>query len=339
MLKSFFISIAPMLYTAALGKCVYIGGEQPDENGNCPGSIATSDGRCVPRPVNVSAGEDLPHVYTGVIPTVCPMYDEVCCSDGQMISLDASLSGVWGSFGDIGAGGCPACYQNMVEFWCGFACSPNQSDFVTLGSPPFENKTDPNSGQVFPVLSVELRLDATYGCTTFGSCQGTGRVKEFSPLQTCEGFFRYQGSDQAIGSGLVYIDFLFSQLGASLQPSFYSRPTYSCCNFPADIGPNYPGMSLNVSNTSCPCASCPGMCPGGKCSSTGAKSLTTSTSTDALKGFSSLYLGLWMGGLLGIPTIISLISSYTRSHGWGEEKAGRVLEKVILGSIQEFQAS
>ena len=77
------------------------------------GGPVSEDGMsCVPRPVNASRGEAAPHAYTGATPNQCPQWDSVCCSDTQMQNLAVDVLGLYAVFGDIGGGGCPACYQN-----------------------------------------------------------------------------------------------------------------------------------------------------------------------------------------------------------------------------------
>jgi hypothetical protein len=82
-------------------------------------------------------------------------------------------------------------------------------------------------------------------------------VRSTPSLQTLAGFLSFMGSQQAeqVARALV----LFSSSPAS---SALELPTYNCCNFPTNI--TEPGA---LGNSSCPCASCLGTCPGGNCSS------------------------------------------------------------------------
>ena len=242
---------------------------------------------------------------TTYVPNVCPQFPEVCCSDYQMCarapayfsccsaacppsalpltlhpripprfrnSLHINFKGIWAAFGDIAGGGCPGCYQNVVNFWCGYTCAPNQSDFVAfLGT---ADKVDPVSQGTYTVALTETAIDTDYACaanfSVFGSCASTGKVQEFSPLQTCEGFFDYQGQTEAIQTGLSFMTFNYSSSGsAPAANSSLSWPLYSCCNFPASITSDsplpWPPSPADGPNMSCPCATCAGMCSGGQC--------------------------------------------------------------------------
>jgi len=190
-----------------------------------------------------------------------------------------------------------------------------QTQIVGLENPPFVNKTDPESGDLVTVINTVLHIDAQYACGVFDSCETTGRVKQFSPMQTCEGFFTYQGQVEAIGSGLSYIDFVYNKYNKDIVNSaelredqaFLSSPLYSCCNFPANI--NGGPASFNSSgNTSCPCSSCAAMCAGGSCTGSGQSNHDLGNSPkDSLKGFSAIITGAWIGGLLGLSIFASFI--------------------------------
>jgi hypothetical protein len=219
-----------------------------------------------------------------------------------------NFKGIWAAFGDIAGGGCPGCYQNVVNFWCGYTCSPRQADFVSfLGTP---DKVDPVSGATYTVGESAATLDTGYACDMFETCANTGKVKEFSPLQTCEGFMKYQGETEAIQTGLSFIIFNFSgssssgsgsgNASAANASSSLSWPLYSCCNFPASITTDsplpWPPSPRDGPNMSCPCASCGGMCSGGQClgGGGGAYAGLGESPDDPLLGFNTAinFLGL-----------------------------------------------
>ncbi len=211
-------------------------------------------------------------------------------------SLHVNFKGIWAAFGEIAGGGCPGCYQNVVNFWCAYTCSPAQDAYVSwVGT---DTKVDPVGGGVYTVGVSEATLDTQYACAMYDTCTSTGKVKEFSPLQSCEGFMKYQGQTEAIFTGLSYIEFNFSSsssssgggnssnssgsgsggsgsASATAAPAAapgtgsLSWPLYSCCNFPAAISPDaplpWPPSAVGGANISCPCASCKGMCSGGQC--------------------------------------------------------------------------
>ena len=192
-----------------------------------------------------------------------------------------NFKGIWAAFGDIAGGGCPGCYQNVVNFWCGYTCAPNQADYVVFQGTA--DKVDPVSEGTYTVGLLDATLNTGYACDMFETCASTGKVKEFSPLQTCEGFMKYQGQTEAIQTGLSFISFNFSggsggggnassaanASAANASSSALSWPLYSCCNFPASITTDsplpWPPSAADGPNTSCPCASCAGMCSGGQC--------------------------------------------------------------------------
>ena len=167
-------------------------------------------------------------------------------------SLNVNFHGIWAAFGDIAGGGCPACYQNAVDFWCAATCSPLQADYMNFTGLQ-ENTTDPVGGGVYTVAAINASLNVDYASAVFGSCNATGKVKEFTPLQSMEGFFKYQGQTEAIFTGLSFFNFTYTPAGAVLPALTY--PSYSCTNFPEDITPSG-GYIPNATNTSCPCTSC-----------------------------------------------------------------------------------
>jgi hypothetical protein len=232
------------------------------------------------------------------------------------MALHTNFKGIWAAFGDISGGGCPGCYQNVVDFWCSYTCSPNNADFVkVLG---LDSKTDPVGGGQYTVETLAVNISMDYACSVYGSCSGTGKVKEFSPLQNCEGFFNYQGETEAIYSGLSFITFSFVPTGGpnatSSPPLLDSRP-FSCCNFPSSMSPTAQGPG-NGTNMSCPCANCPDMCAGGTCPGAGSEFAGLGVSPDdPLSGFDGGTV-LWTFSAVVAASIATVM---WRSWGAGEE--------------------
>lgn len=54
-----------------------------------------------------------------------------CCDNNNDISQIASYTQIDGIFGS-NAEGCDICAINMKRFWCEYACSPHQADFLSL---------------------------------------------------------------------------------------------------------------------------------------------------------------------------------------------------------------
>jgi hypothetical protein len=219
--------------------------------------VPSVPGRVLQQPANVGT-------YLAALRSVCFCYSLTPVSPPTTpthcrLSLQVNFKGIWSNFGDVADGGCPGCFENIVDFWCAYTCSPNQTDFVLDSG--LAQKVDPVSGNEYTVFVTNVTLDASYACDgVFDSCASTAKVKEFTPLQTCNGFFQYQGHTEAIETGLSFINFDYVNASSTAM----SEPVYSCCSFPSTISPITPGPG-NGTNTSCPCTACAGMCPKGAC--------------------------------------------------------------------------
>ena len=159
------------------------------------------------------------------------------------------------TLGEVSTGGCPACAVNVQLLWCAFACSPNQSDFLEVIG--MRNITDNSTGKQELVFEVSTNLSTPFAEGLFTSCSGVGLVRSNPIMDTMGLFLEYMGSNQAISVARTLVNFnvLPPGVGGGLD-----LPVYDCCNFPNNLtSPGQPG------NTSCPCASCLGECPGGPC--------------------------------------------------------------------------
>ena len=235
-----------------------------------------------------------------------------------------NFESIWAAFGDVGGGGCPACFRNVVNFWCEYTCSPRQAEFVATAG--LATKTDPVSGSPFIVETFDVSLDTATACGMFDSCASTGKVKEFSPLQTCEGFMTYQGQTEAIQTGLTFItcNYTTPERAAAAGRGVLANALHSCCNYPANIGPDNKG-ALNVTNTSCPCASCAGMCAGGRCSGGGSQYAGLGQSPDdPLNGFDGDTVAIVAGFVGGMSVFIVAWRSMNpdAAHGGGGGGSG-----------------
>jgi hypothetical protein len=63
--------------------------------------------------------------------TACKEYigKPVCCNQFNDLSTADNLKAIDSLFGSKG-GGCDICAVNMKRFWCEYACSPRQSEFL-----------------------------------------------------------------------------------------------------------------------------------------------------------------------------------------------------------------
>lgn len=193
----------------------------------------------------------------------------------------------------------------MVNFWCQFTCSPNQSSFVdVLG---IEKKPDPGGAGMFTVLHTSAAVSKTFACGVFQSCQDTSKVKENPVLQNCESFFIFQGETEAITTGNMFIDFNYTG-NATAAGTVIDQPLFSCCNFNLSLASKPPLQPLpppayGAPNVSCPCASCRGMCAGGSCGAT-SQDLPDAFDGNTLKGFNAVTVGAFWGTLLVVGATV-----------------------------------
>ncbi len=54
-----------------------------------------------------------------------------CCNKNSFIQTTSSFGKIDTVFGG-GAGGCDVCAVNLKRFWCEYACSPRQAEFVKV---------------------------------------------------------------------------------------------------------------------------------------------------------------------------------------------------------------
>lgn len=251
-----------------------------------------------PRPVTIK-----PFDISKYPVRACPQFDEGCCSLQQNLLLYASLLQEKPLFGNLADGGCPACYQNMQNFWCSYTCGPNQSDYLTIIGA--ENITSPENGETYEVLRTRVSVNKAFACNTYSSCESVKSVTQTSAMSNAEGFFNYQGEYEAIQHG-AFIEFdLDSQSPTALNP-----PTYSCCSFPVDFN------NASLGNTSCPCAYCKGMCPGNDCAgASGGGAGSNQASLPWYNGVNVVTIcGAW-GGVIGAILIDWLVRRYFFSTG------------------------
>jgi hypothetical protein len=75
----------------------------------------------------------------------CPQYEAAgCCVATQNLLLNINFAAINFAFANLEAGGCPACAQNVRNFWCQYTCAPDQDSFaVVLGPANVTDPTDP----------------------------------------------------------------------------------------------------------------------------------------------------------------------------------------------------
>ena len=210
---------------------------------------------CYPRGTTTNEKSPFPLVPTGGVPVSCPQYaSSGCCTPAVNSQLFLSYVLEENTLGEPSQAGCPACAANVQALWCAFACSPMQSEFlvvkgmrnVTIGGQP------PQS-----VLAVVANLTLAYAQGLFTSCSGVGLIRSNPVMDTIPLFLKYMGEDQGVATAKTLVEFTVNGPGGR----GLDLPLYDCCNFPSNLSD--PGAT---GNTSCPCASCLGVCPGGVCS-------------------------------------------------------------------------
>ena len=116
-------------------------------------------------------------------------------------------------------------------------------------------------------------------------------------MQSCEGFFNYQGQTNGPPHH-VYLTMDYQSLAAN--PKAMTAPLFSCCAYPPylDTAPYWPPPNVTQPNTSCPCASCAGMCNGhqscaGTAGANASSPLVNTAGPAALNGFSAGLVGFF----------------------------------------------
>jgi Niemann-Pick C1 protein len=85
----------------------------------------------------------------------------VCCDINQ---LDALQSQIKVAQNVVNA--CPACWNNMLSFFCEFTCSPDQSTFVNVTATQISPQTKKEI-----VTKTDIFVDPTFGRAFFDSCK------------------------------------------------------------------------------------------------------------------------------------------------------------------------
>ncbi|KAL7712334.1 Niemann-Pick C1 protein [Entamoeba marina] len=88
-----------------------------------------------------------------------------CCDEKSVSDLDEQSSLLDGSFGK-----CPACYLNQMNFWCGFACSPDSARYTRIEDYKYDD-TCGESGVYIPTLYYYVA--PYYAEAVYNSCRDT----------------------------------------------------------------------------------------------------------------------------------------------------------------------
>ncbi|KAL3081849.1 hypothetical protein niasHS_012297 [Heterodera schachtii] len=166
---------------------------------------------------------------------------DLCCDDEQFDVLKQKLvtarNILWH---------CPSCYANYVNFWCQFACSPYQAQFVEI----VETR---RADDVEYVSEVNYYVTKRYADELFDSCKKVHlSTEDFSlrvlcgtdvDLCTPERLFRYIGTYSKINRVPFTINVTMLKEGQTVQKNNkIIRPmdtiTYKCDVVPPNFGHN-----------------------------------------------------------------------------------------------------
>ena len=90
-------------------------------------------------------------------------------------------------------GGCDICAINLKRFWCEYACSPNQSDFVSAAKKYISIPDPQKPDQEIEVQRVNVTVNAETACKLYDSCKRNAFVAAVSAMSTPAGFLTFQG--------------------------------------------------------------------------------------------------------------------------------------------------
>eukprot|EP00919_Chromeraceae_sp_WS-2016_P031300 GHVR01074055.1.p1 GENE.GHVR01074055.1~~GHVR01074055.1.p1 ORF type:complete len:148 (+),score=10.25 GHVR01074055.1:588-1031(+) len=131
-----------------------------------------------------------------------------CCDGGNDAAQFTSYREIDGIFGEQG-NGCDICAINLKRFWCEYACSPRQTEFMNI-SDGFVPVPDPSgSGKLIMVQKVKLTVEAQTACDMYDSCKRVPFVSSVSAMSSPASFLNFQGHN-AVDDAFQYIDVIFS---------------------------------------------------------------------------------------------------------------------------------
>lgn len=148
-------------------------------------------------PANATGDDAIPKDYsqtwTGGV--ACPefMGKPSCCNDYFNNPTVNDFEKLKTAFGNSG-GGCDLCAANVMRFFCYYACSPNQTDFMHLNT--YKDVTVINDTTNEPVTINVADINITYNsndaCSFFESCSKITFLTEISAGSSALGFITFQ---------------------------------------------------------------------------------------------------------------------------------------------------
>ncbi|KAL1922303.1 uncharacterized protein VTP21DRAFT_9842 [Calcarisporiella thermophila] len=169
--------------------------------------------------------------------------DGVCCDEAQLDDLIASTKQAYTLIST-----CPACWNNFLQFWCTFTCSPNQSRFVNVTSTAIAPSTKKEI-----VTSVDFYVGDEFGGGFYNSCKEikfpatNGYVMDFigGGAKNYKEMLRFMGQERPpIGSPF---QINFPDTSPTENMTSYDEPAKRC----SDVDVRY----------RCSCVDCLEVCP------------------------------------------------------------------------------
>ena len=151
--------------------------------------------------------------------------------------------------------GCPACAENLQNFWCDYVCKPDQSFITIIGVkevPDPENGGDDGGPATATVLEVNVLMDKLSAVDLFASCADTTAVKNNSAVDNVVSFLRFYGQTEALGHG-TDINFFYTNASTPTDSPRMVLDNLECNNY------TLPGSNVSAS---CACSVCAASCTG-----------------------------------------------------------------------------
>ncbi|KAI9473740.1 MAG: patched family-domain-containing protein [Benjaminiella poitrasii] len=173
------------------------------------------------------------------------MTGPTCCDESQLNDLVNQVKRA-----ETIIASCPACWNNFLQFWCSFTCSPDQSTFVNITSvkPGDEKGT-------LTVTGADYWVGDHFGSQFYDSCKdikfgsSNGFAMDFigGGAKDWHGMVSYMGMKRPMLGSPFQIDF----------PTLNNTPHNGIMRYDAD------GKSCNDSDPAyrCACVDCQAVCP------------------------------------------------------------------------------
>jgi len=194
------------------------------------------------------------HTDEWVAPYACPEFADKpsCCGAWSNDAAFENFQKIKTAFGNQG-GGCDICAANIMRFFCYYACSPDQSDWLKFWKYDQIEAWNDTSGKLvtMDVARVNMTFNAQQACDLFQSCSKISFLTQISAGGSALGFFTFL-FDRGVVESWTKVDVKVVNQGG-LQ---FVTPPYKCNQtFPEgrdEFGYEIPGT--------CPCNFCQDSC-------------------------------------------------------------------------------